>query len=179
MFFLVFIQLAETLAGTAYPVCLAWHHLQLVNTVSDSLLSGLEDAERSSRFQQPEQVDVGHGISGEAWLSLCPFHASQGRSEDWNRGLKCQIRAFISKVLIILVKISHLNNSPKKTISILTQKQVCRVPFFKPAWAVPMNYCGDRADGRLYYCVHFNLFSDPVLPVLKIFNVFFNLQISI
>lgn len=42
-----------------------------------------------------------------------------------------------------------------------------------------MNYLGNRADGNFFLCVHFNKFSDPVLPVLKKFNDFFCLQIPI
>lgn len=72
-----------------------------------------------------------------------------------------------AKALIILVQISQ-QTTLNTRFPFSLRNNYAESPFFKPVWAPPMNYSGDRADGRPFLSVHFNRFSDPVLLEQKV-----------
>lgn len=122
----------------------------------------------SGRAGQPRQVDVGHDISGQAWLSPCPVHASQnrkGQSEVGNRGLKCQFRALAPKALIILVKISRQTTPPKPNFHFHSEAIMLSPIFSSPSGPHRWIIGGTEQMGGSSFS--FTCLSDPVLPVLK------------
>lgn len=185
--FLDAVQAAHTLRSAQFVVFSWQRHLQGLRVPSASPVtsSGQSPLFQSRcrrpgrpRGQQPRQVDVGRGVSGDAWLSPCAVHASQNRKGRSKSGIPDQ-NVTSGAWCDISGRDCPPNNSPKVTSSTFTGEQLCQVPLFTPAWAAPMHSWGDRADGSLFCSVHFTLFSGPVLPALKIFSDFFSyLQIS-